>query len=245
MGALLNRVYAGPKRVLIHITKYCNTNCDYCGYHRDEARLGEGYINKLSERWTLDTFKELVEDLSALKTPELGILGEGDPLGHPDIREMVRIAKEAGMSVTIFTNGLLLLDDMIKSFCDSGLDRLHINVSGGSTASYEALHPGRGADYEKLVRRLKNVAALKKKENWDIQFTISQVITKTNYQDVPNMIRLSAEVGADNTILKPYVRTRTFRKIIDPYVMREEDLKEFERLVPGIEQQITDAGLVT
>lgn len=80
----------------IEITDSCNLSCSFChqGFGKKKLR------NKLSER----DFRKAVEDAKTAGINYLRITG-GEPCMHPLLPYFLEIAKEAGMHVTLNTNG--------------------------------------------------------------------------------------------------------------------------------------------
>ncbi len=82
-----------------YLTYECNCQCDYCPVWRDSG----------SDRSIVPSIETLEENLNALKTlgvKEVFFTG-GEPLLYDDLPQAVRLAKNKGFSVSLFTNGLL------------------------------------------------------------------------------------------------------------------------------------------
>ncbi len=56
------------------------------------------------------------------------LIGEGEPLLHPDIAGMAAAAKQAGCRVTLLTNGTILGPDRAREFAEAGLDELRVSL---------------------------------------------------------------------------------------------------------------------
>lgn len=242
-GALLDTIDVGPKKVLVCVTQRCNTNCGFCPHHNDTYRRSPGYSPSKKIEIPLDKFMEVIEDLGVMGTKDLGILGDGEPLMHPDIITMIQAAKKKNLVVVVFTNGLLLNKRMAEALCKAGLDSILVNLSAGSREVYGKLHPGRAADFDKLVANLQYLSKLKKEKGWKLGLTLVQVISRINYTEIPLMIHLAKRIGADATIFKPYIfygKPEEMSK--DPFIMRKSDLDEFRQMIPQVEEQIRLSG---
>ena len=85
--------------VVWNITRTCNLRCVHC--YSDSAAMK--YPGELD--W--EQMQAVVEDLAAYKVPSL-LLSGGEPLMHPRFFDLVDLATEAGLKLTISTNGTLI-----------------------------------------------------------------------------------------------------------------------------------------
>ena len=94
--------------VQVEITTKCNLTCFYCvGRHLPQKNM------ELSE------FEEVLKRVPPRSVVHLQ--GEGEPLLHPNIREMIALCREAGYRVTTTTNGTIPFDISL-------VDKLHVSI---------------------------------------------------------------------------------------------------------------------
>ena len=86
------------KRVQIEVSLRCNLSCGYC-----YSMSGPAHRNRLST----DQILSLVEQADALGVLTIDFTG-GELLLHSDWRDMVALARRAGIAVTVHTNGTLV-----------------------------------------------------------------------------------------------------------------------------------------
>ncbi len=87
-------------RIYIEITNICNLNCSFCKEDkRKKASL------------TLEQFKHILSKIKG-HTDHIYLHVKGEPLIHPDIDNIINIAKEYGFNVNITTNGRLIKDNI-------------------------------------------------------------------------------------------------------------------------------------
>ncbi|MBI2910180.1 MAG: radical SAM protein [Chloroflexi bacterium] len=137
-----------PREVLIETTNICNLDCPMC-YSRQALRE-KGFIE-------LDTCRRAIDQAVELDIKDVHLYTVGEPLLHPHIAEMVRIAKEKGRRVFIFTNGALLNPELGEKLIDAGLDCLTFSVEGHEAGRYERTRRG-----SKFQRLLENASAFRK-----------------------------------------------------------------------------------
>jgi cyclic pyranopterin phosphate synthase len=117
------------------ITDGCNLRCVYC-----VPEAGSGPTNVLS----LDRCRRILHVLGSLGIKKVKITG-GEPLVHPQVAAIVRLAKSTPNidNVTLTTNGLLLAslaDDLIEA----GLDAVNVSLD---TLDKERFHSITRGDY--------------------------------------------------------------------------------------------------
>ena len=128
-GLALRFARPDARRVYIEVTTRCNLNCAMC--LRQVWRDAPGEM-------TWETFQAIVEGLRGF--PELRRLtfgGYGEPLIHPRFPEMLALASELGVGMTLTTNGLLLDKAMAEVILDRRLDTVVISLDTVHIQAYE------------------------------------------------------------------------------------------------------------
>jgi organic radical activating enzyme len=84
----------------IFVTNRCNLKCEGCFARKVMRADTENDIR-------LDEYYQVLEDFEKKGGEQINILG-GEPLLHPNIREMVKINRDKKIKTTIYTNGYYL-----------------------------------------------------------------------------------------------------------------------------------------
>ena len=95
------------KQVYIEITNICNLNCSFCPKN-----------NRPKKNMTIEEFDTITDEISPLtNTICLHLMGE--PLLHPNIKEIFEICNKKNLNVYLTTNGTLIKQnlDLLKSGC--------------------------------------------------------------------------------------------------------------------------------
>ncbi len=82
-----------------NITRTCNLRCVHC-YSDSNAMQYPGELD-----W--GRMQDVVEDLAAYRIPSL-LLSGGEPMIHPRFFDLVKLASDSGLKLTISTNGTLI-----------------------------------------------------------------------------------------------------------------------------------------
>ncbi|MER7076744.1 radical SAM protein [Saccharopolyspora kobensis] len=185
---LLQRV---PRYVTVFVNWACNLTCRECWMYGDSASestwLEEVKREQIStEMWT-GIVDELAANSGAGDPANIAIMG-GEPLMHPKIVELCRIAKERlpGGVLDMSTNGTLLTR-MADELADSGIDVVYVSLDGPTA---EINNPIRGRkSYERAIagiEALQRAAATRGGPKIALNF----VVTGMNYTSLPEMVRL-------------------------------------------------------
>lgn len=107
--------------VVWNITRTCNLRCVHC--YSDSA--GMKYPGELE--W--EQMQAVVADLAAYKVPSL-LLSGGEPLVHPKFFDLVDLATEAGLKLTISTNGTLIDEERAAKLKAANVAYVGISLDG-------------------------------------------------------------------------------------------------------------------
>jgi hypothetical protein len=107
----------------------------------------------------LGLFREIIADSAGrgLRSVKLNFLGE--PLLHPDLPEMVRIAARAGLWVMLNTNAVALTAELGRKLLLAGLTDVFFSFDSPYRRQYEAIRVG--ADYGRVLGNIKTFMAIK------------------------------------------------------------------------------------
>jgi MoaA/NifB/PqqE/SkfB family radical SAM enzyme len=85
--------------------------------------------------------------------------GWGEPLLHPKVREIVKLAKDHLLRIKLYTNVLLLDSALLEAFIELGLDEIQFYFQGLNKEQY--LFHRRKSDYELLTNNITSAAKVK------------------------------------------------------------------------------------
>jgi MoaA/NifB/PqqE/SkfB family radical SAM enzyme len=155
-----------PLKLHLEPTSQCNLRCVMCPQSMDAIKDKHGHME-------MDLYRKIIDEASGFVL-EINLFFRGEPLLHPHIVEMVRIARAARIAVHINTNATLLRGKMIDGLLDAGLDKLTVSFDGGEKELYEQMR--RGARYEKTLENTLAFLRAKKARRSSRTYTAIQVI---------------------------------------------------------------------
>ena len=198
-GALLtlNRRYSPSKAwmlpvvVFFDVSNECNLDCFYCP--RVVVKSRTGFMD-------IDEFTRLLARLG-YNPPVVVLEGLGEPLMNPGICEMVALAAHGGSKAIITSNGTMLCGNRAAALASSGgLMQIRISVNSADPKRFAALKGGARLDVVmENVRQFVRLKNAYEKEATSVAFSV--VGMKSNLAELPQIVDLAAEVGADTIIL--------------------------------------------
>lgn len=146
-----------PYSLFIDPCNLCNFKCQFCAVQTSHKGLNykKGFMS-------MELYKKIVDDICGFpdKLRMLRIAQHGEPLLHPELPEMIRYAKEKGVSdfIEIVTNGSKLNPQLNTKLVESGLDRIRISIEAVSAEGYQEI-AGTKVDFERMRSNIKDIYA--------------------------------------------------------------------------------------
>jgi sulfatase maturation enzyme AslB (radical SAM superfamily) len=173
------RQLSAPLFVIWEITGACNLRCKHC--LSDAGKKAPDELNT-------QEVKDLIDVLEKMKVFYVNFSG-GEPLVRPDIFEILEYASQKKMGIDLLTNGSLITQEVIDRFENTNI--FHVQVSldgiGGNHDDFRGID---GA-FERSIEAIR----LLRKANYGV--SISSAVTKQNIDEIPKIIDLAVELGAD------------------------------------------------
>lgn len=196
LGVLCDSVLIGPHWFVFEVINRCNARCHYCNIHAPSRRPGRDFLDTMLP---FEQYAVTVDALTRLGTDGVTVLANGEPMLHPDFVRMIVYAREQGLRVNFFTNGLLLDEEKARAIITAGPEEMFCTISAATPDTYARLHEDIGEkEWMQLLDNLRRFFALRHEadspqpEAWMVN-----VICHTNAYELPAMAELAAELGFD------------------------------------------------
>ena len=159
--------YAKKNNILLSIhwelTSSCNLNCIHC------------YLPKFPSYYEYHSAIKLIDYIEELNILYVGITG-GEVLLHPNFLDIYRMLKKRGFLVTVFTNGLLINNEIIKLFKDYPPFELKISIYGSSDSCFARV------TRRPWFYKFENALDLLNKN--EVKYSLQTPIMTANYSDI-------------------------------------------------------------
>lgn len=192
-----DKAYNFPVIVKVDISPVCNLRCPSCVHaapNDDPVLQAQDYTG--NKRMSIAQFSEIIDQLKD-RASAVSLYYLGDPLVHPDLDEMSRIAKDAGLGVHISTNfSFRLSDERIKSLLKSGITHFSACVDGVEQDKYALTRVG--GRLELVLDNLNRMCQFKRE--MDLEYPIIEVQYikfQHNVDKVESAEKMLDETGVD------------------------------------------------
>jgi MoaA/NifB/PqqE/SkfB family radical SAM enzyme len=163
-----------PRTLLFLINRGCNLRCSFCDLWDNPQNI------------SLKQVGPILDDAVAIGT-KIVVLTGGEPLMHPDIQAIIRMAKERGMAVNMTTNGLLLRRHW-SWIRQSGIDSLSFSIDG--LAEVHDLLRGQQGAYDLTMKAIQTVL-----DESRIPCSVYCTVTNKNVHQLADLHQMFLQMG--------------------------------------------------
>ena len=170
-----------PTELYMQISRRCNLRCAMCGH--EVWQSNSGFME-------MDVFDRILEQSAANGIKTLHILsGQGEPMLHPHVFEMLEKAVGMGFAVGIVTNGTPLTPERCEKLAKLGLAYIQFSFAGWDKESYEATYVG--SKFERTLANLQKMGETTRGTRTN--FMVKAVCTGDNWAEVRDKTRAFLE----------------------------------------------------
>ena len=167
-----------PLALIAELTHRCPLHCVYCS---NPVSLAERDRELSTEIWS-----RVLGEAAELGVLQADFTG-GEPLARPDLAEIIRAARGAGLYVNLITSGIPLDEKRLGNLVQAGLDHIQISFQG---AREESSIEFAGMDAQ--ARKLRAIEWIKRQR---IALTLNFVIHRQNVDQLEEMLALTEQIG--------------------------------------------------
>ena len=196
--------FAGPFGVTVDVTRRCNLRCFGCPTHSPLVKDRKSF-DPAAQDLDVDMFERLCRELQTMDTTTMAICGDGEPLLHPRVPDLIRLANDAGFRTVLLTNGTLLDEATARSLVENRLNQLRVSLWASSADEYELNYPGTDPGFfDRVVSGLRRVSAVKAAQKTSLPIvTVHRVISRHNVHGTDSFIDLALETGCNGVSFSP------------------------------------------
>lgn len=175
-----------PYKIDVEPTTRCNLNCTFCQV--------PGWSRSLVRDLSLDDFKNIINKFPHLKSVKLQ--GMGEPFLNKELLEMIDFCNQKGIYSTIFNNGTVINDVIIKKLFKSPPLFLIFSLDTPNRETYKLI---RGKDmFNKVINNIHLAVAERNNTNSNTKIEIWCVLNKYNLAEIDKLVGLAKDLGVDN-----------------------------------------------
>ncbi|MDI6840102.1 MAG: radical SAM protein [bacterium] len=172
----------------IAITSHCNFRCKHC------------YITDFNLDIPFIKIVDIFDEFTRLKGLYIRLTG-GEPFLYPDFLKIVSEARKRGLYVTVYSNGSLITNSIVKELKKLSVLSYVLSFYGASASTYEAV-TGVADGYVCAIKSLETLF-----EN-NCHVTVNIPITNNNVQDMDKMVQILSRFPLTNVNFNPLMFNR-------------------------------------
>lgn len=161
-----------PFFIWVEPTNHCNLKCVTCpqgiGYKAEK-----GYMN-------IEAYKKVLAELTPFSPMMISLHLGGEPLLHPALPEMIRLAKQSGFEVTFASNAALLTSERAEEVVKAGVDGITVNFSPDKD-NFEKNY--KGTKWDLILGNIRHLLEMKKSEGWSKPIFSIQLLSEDSGDD--------------------------------------------------------------
>jgi len=184
-GALGMGCIGFPIHPVWEVTSACNLNCKHC--HASGGR-------QMADELTTEEGRGLIRQIAAIDEFRMLVLSGGEPLVRPDIIELVSYASGLGLEISIATNATLITPEMASKLKKAGAVNVAIGLDGATENTHDAIRSTPGC----FKQTMRGIEATK---DAGLALQINITMMKHNYHEIPALLDMTNEFGADIVLL--------------------------------------------
>ncbi len=155
----------------IEVTDICDLHCPGCYRHQIEGHRG------------ISTIKSDIDDLIRLTNCDCIAIAGGEPLGYPDLIEVVSYVASKKVKPMVFTNGLLLTPGLADDLKKAGLSKIHFHIDSAQE------RPGWTGKSETELNELRQYYADILRKTKSIQCGFHVTVFRSNVEYIPEILK--------------------------------------------------------
>jgi len=181
-------VSAFPYRFKIDPTNNCQLHCPLCPTGLKISFRAKGFM-------PLKEFKSIIDQISS-RALILDLFGWGEPMLHPDIFQMIRLASDKGIFVRMSSTLHQVSLEQSEQLVESGLDAIIVAIDGSTAHTHQKFRAG--SDLSQVVKTIEDLVRIKLEKSFPLpHITIRMLVNRQNEHQVPEVRELATRLGVD------------------------------------------------
>jgi PqqA peptide cyclase len=168
-----------PLALIAELTHRCPLHCVYCSNPLE--------LTARSTELPTETWSSVFQQAATLGVLQADFTG-GEPLARPDILDLVKSARAAGLYVNLITSGLPLDEQKLAQLVEAGLDHLQLSFQGADADTAEEI-----SGTKSHAQKLRVLEWLKKVR---VAVTLNFVIHRRNIDQIDAMLQIAESSSA-------------------------------------------------
>ncbi len=172
----------------------CNHRCTYCAL--DFMEYQSRFLDK-------EVLKDRLSEMSLLGLKSIMYAGEGEPLLHRDIGEIINHTKKVGVDVAITTNGVLLKEGLVESTLEN-ITWIKVSINGATKETYAKIHKTSPDNFDRVLENISYAVELRQNKGYKCTLGLQLILLPENWHEAELLAQQAKDIGMDYLVIKPY-----------------------------------------
>jgi len=190
----LNGKTVYPIYIEISTSGTCNHRCSFCAL--DFMEYQPRFIDTR-------LLKKRLSEMAVLGIKSVMYSGEGEPLLHKKIDDIINHTKYVGIDVALTTNGVLLSKDLVDATLKN-ITWIKVSINAATEETYAKIHGTDSRDFSKVIKNLSYAVKVKKAKGYRCAIGMQLLLLPENQQEVMRLAKEAKKLGMDYLVIKPY-----------------------------------------
>lgn len=223
----------GLRILKFKLTDICNSKCSFCSYWR----------NNINTSLPTEKVLDILQSAKKSGCQKITFSG-GEPTLHAGLPKFFETAFGLGYHITLITNGILFSKkwpELIKNMKKENKLTVVFSLDGSTAETHDTMRGFKGG-FDITLEGIRVVNKAKEKYP-NIQLALSTIVSKINFRDIKNIIRIKKQIGFDTISFYP---TRNFvgGDDLESSEFNGTELNEFiQEELPIIEKEAEQQGI--
>lgn len=183
-----------PIYVEISTSGFCNHRCKFCALD---------YLGYKTGMADFENLKNAIKDMAKGGVKSIQFGGEGEPLLHPCIVDIVRHTRAQGIDISFTTNGAFLKKEILTEILPL-TTWIKVSIDAGTPETHAKIHRPKAGSFEDVMNNLKQAASIRKEKKLKVTLGGQMLLLPDNYKEAIILADKAKKIGLDYLVVKPY-----------------------------------------
>jgi MoaA/NifB/PqqE/SkfB family radical SAM enzyme len=184
---------------------YCNHRCTYCALD---------YMEYQARYLPTELLKTRLAEMGRLGVKSVMYAGEGEPLLHKNITDIINHTKKSGIDVAITSNGVFFNRKVVTESLAS-ISWIKISINAGTKETYAKIHRTKEEDFSTVIGNIREAVRFRRAHGLNSTIGMQMILLPENAHEAVLLAEMAKETGADYLVIKSY--SQHLKSLTDQY----------------------------